>query len=132
MSEPFESGPEEPVDPEEPVEPDDLPDQGPARHEALDQLDAWREEATRRVQQGRAGRLVGGISDLHILIQDELLATHGGEIAALADELKTERSRLQADIDSNEAQGIGPSQAEQDRIALLDDAIDALEEALSP
>ena len=129
MSQPFGDEPEQP---DEPAEPDDLPDRGAARHDALDQLDAWREEAAQRVQQGRAGRLVGGISDLQILIQDELLATHGGEIAALADELKTERSRLQADIDSNEAQGIGPSQAEQDRIALLDDAIDTLEEASSP
>ncbi len=123
---------DESEEPEEPMEPDDLPDGGAARHEALDQLDAWREEAAQRVQQGRAGRLVGGISDLQILIQDELLATNGAEIAALADELKTERSRLQADIDSNEAQGIGPSQAEQDRIALLDDAIDELQETLSP
>lgn len=126
MSEPFSAGPEEPV------EPDHLPDRGTARHEALDQLDAWREEAARRVQQGRAGRLVGGISDLHILIQDELVATRGGEIAALVEDLKTERSRRQADIDSDEAQGIGPSQAEQDGIALLDDAIDELEEVLSP
>jgi hypothetical protein len=108
----------------------DAPDEAEPRHEALKQLDGWNKEAQATVRQGLSGRVIGGSSDVPILIREELIQAHGDDIEALIDELQAEKSRLQADIDSDEVQEIGPSEAKA-RMALLDDAIAELEDALA-
>jgi len=112
---------------------DDAPDDAAPRHDVLKQLDAWMKEAETTVRQGLSGRVIGGSSDLPILVREELIDAHGDDIDALIEELQDEKSRLQADIDSDDVQEIqetGPSEAKA-RMALLDDAIAELEDALA-
>jgi hypothetical protein len=79
-----------------------------------------------------AGQVKGGVSGLDAAIREKLVELRGADIRALIDELTKRQSDLQARMESDDAQGIASTQADTDELESIDDALDALEDALEP
>jgi hypothetical protein len=92
------------------------------QHQAVTQLDEWREEVAAIVAKN------GG--DHENTEQDErkvLRDMYGDEIAELLEELKQEKADLEAAME-----GIPPTKDDLDKLEALEDAIIELEDALHP
>lgn len=102
-----------------------------APHEALQRLEAWRKEAEAAVIARHNGRrIIGGISDWDEVVREELVREHGDDIAALVGQSRTEKSRLEARKDADDASEVAQTGQEHDRLKAVDEAIDALTHVL--
>lgn len=101
------------------------------QHDALNQLDEWRQEARDAVEKQQALRPAKLGDDISDLIEDELLRAHRAELEQMLDKLKKEKAELDARMESDQANGVTPTQEDMDEQEALQDAIDEIEDLLN-
>jgi hypothetical protein len=94
------------------------------QHDAVTELDEWREEERKRIIETAGGQhIVGGQSDMDDQVNSAVAAAHSREIEEKIEELKTEKAELAARMELDEM----PSQEDFDQMEALDSAISELE-----
>lgn len=102
---------------------DEFSDEVP-QHEAINELDEWREKAKKTVLDANPGV---DESELSGEIDEELIRAHGPEIKERLDKMKKQKSELDARIELDES----PTKADLDAQEALEDAISEYEFALN-
>jgi stress response protein YsnF len=100
---------------------------GVGRHEALKQLDEWREEAESALTGKNKGKRTAlELSDWNESVREEIVLVHGDEIEDFIEQLKDEKSRLDAHMDADRGNEVRPTQEALDRLDAVEDAIEEL------